>query len=330
MSRGLGAFQWRLLRAVHEGIEQVNVLCWHLATAGGHLTEQGDITGSYYSQFRKALKALAPEHLVLEQRFLTGFDELERYYPSRSRLASVKNLREKLLPELRNYVESRPPRYGLAENERHLLQHLPEEQRASAKQRWEELRDLLFQCARSHPDSAVAETAFELRLKGDWLFLPDARFSSADSLGQLLARARGLLPSELLRTVIEFYRAIWPAENRRQAKLKSQLIWVADFRSSKEPTLQEDFLKWLSLHRRRSVRALVLQRGKPGSFSALRSPMPTEILKQVLLRDAVRRFQFVRLAASRGVSDTSGPDEPVAVGNCAAAGEEGTAASVGS
>lgn len=308
MSRGLGVFQRRLLEAVRGGIAQVNVLCWHLATAGGHLTKQGDLAGSYYSQFRKALKALVPEHLVLEQRFLTGFDELERYYPSRSRIASVKNLRQTLLPVIRTYVESRPPRYDLGENEDHLLQRLPEEQRANARQGWAELRDLLFQCARSHPEPSVAETAFELRLKGDWLFLPGARFSSEDSLGELLARAREQLPSELRHVLIEFYRTIWPAENRRQAKLKSQLLWAADFRSSKEPTLQEDFLKWLQHHPDPSVRALVLPRGKPGSYGGLRPPMPTEILEQVLLRDAVRRFQFVRLAASPK-SDKRDPGE---------------------
>lgn len=309
MSRGPGKLQSTILDAVEaKGSISFGQLCWHLAEEDGHrISDEGELSQTFYTSCHRAVNRLVDEgRLPRNRRKLRSIAELAMHYPYKTRRKTMRDLRLRLLPHLKDYLdETQKRQFGSAEVERFFLSQQSAAVMREVGQRWQSLEELLCKLLGEVP-SERREVVLDLIVKGRASLLDSNGATHPSDLGSLIKRAlfaSGQSEAEhsVYTKIKELYATCFPLDKRRLMNLKDQLYVVADLsqRGNGKPYLKENFKQ--ELLRRDGLYLEVL----PGHRIETAIPIPgysidfppsiyySPILDQLIGRDSLAAFDFL-------------------------------------
>jgi len=310
MSRGAGNLQRLILEQLDlSGPIQLNELCWQLATREGRLTtgdESGAIDRSFYSSFLRAVNLLG-QRVVRSPRKLLDLNELVAYYPFKTRSAFIKDLRQRLLPIVADWLSQRnAARFRKAQTEHHLLNRLATSAREEANEVWASIESQLFDAiSRLRGESRIV--LLSILVKGRELFVEHSSVWEGRSLGRLIDlgfRLEPLGPEDrcVLTDVKKLYDCCLPSAKVNHAWLKSQLYSIVSFSRWGSSSGLSDEVKGVLLERDCKFIETLPGHVPPhlkrvGNFASPRKIEYSGFLNELIRRDVLAPFEFLNLAS---------------------------------
>ena len=123
--------QWELARQTDDALEEDQVV------PAGPLLEHRRLTKSFYSAFRRALAESVDKKWIRgEKSKATSFEELNTWYTYHTPSLAVRQLRERLFPQLMPFFNGVTPRFDSANVESHGLHRATPETQEKLKKLW--------------------------------------------------------------------------------------------------------------------------------------------------------------------------------------------------
>ncbi len=319
MSRGAGQLQRQIAESAgaEPGIS-VGRLRWRLAEASGRVEPAG-ISRSFQVSFQRALRGAAGErhHLIeVESRKLVTLDELALHYPDKTHSAEVRAARSALLPAVVDLARASPPQFGVVKTERHALHERITLLRESAptdlrraRRAWASVRSAIVAVIGRLSEQDAA-TLVRVLGKGSEYFEPKSPHQVNVPLRALLEDVTAAIRAEpslaaVAAALSELCEVVLPRELVAGATLKDRLYSLVDFGNRKLQSMKTATKERLFEACPDAVAAL---RGHEAwettagdaQFIALVGRAQGEVkrfspvLDQLLQRDALGRFEFVR------------------------------------
>lgn len=307
MSRGHGPMQQRILRQLSPGIwTPSNVLQWQLAGA------TSDLSDAFANSFGRALNLLERDEVIrIHQRGLMSFGEAIDVFPSRSRSLEVMTLRQRLLPLLAKFQPQRPG-YGLADNERHVLEtennlRWREERWRTITAGWTQLENELYVLLGAK--AAPRHLLVDVITRGRDLFSRSSPITHRAPLGPMLKKLihayRNAAKAEppVLGRLMRYYAEHVPRDARVSARLLSKLLDVAEVASRGADTIRREAAKFLLSRDPTYIRSLPghsePQPSRPfrGAASWNQDPIFSPLLNKLLTKEVLSEFRFVTAIA---------------------------------
>jgi hypothetical protein len=316
MSRGLGKFQNSLLSYLDEGPCFRGQLMWSIAEDFEKIDRDkaknqvlfGKIQSSFEKQFSDAIiKLESKDYIVRKKKYLCRFEDLERYYPTKTSSLEVKNLRSQLLSTLLEEVKSptgailyrtKLPNYKLLENEDYRWESLPPDASKVCREKWKEIESLLGSLMAS--PSRARRTILRLLSRGNELFVPKSGITCKHSFSDLATSLEKTLGDENF-TVFQSLNSLcfdaFPQNEMEHLKIKSKLYHVGNFGGQGVSSLKKevkefllnkhpDILKSLSGHQKGGVIGT--------SFDGpIYDVQFDPLLDRLVERDAFGKFEFI-------------------------------------
>ena len=296
MSRGPGRVQQSILTALasQAGDACLNQLCWQLASPQGLALPPG-----FYKSFRRAVDHLADAGRVTRsRRRLRDLEEVVQIYPSKARSSDIKQLRERLLPVVKSYLEESGDRkFGAAEVELYLLRKHPPSAETLAL--WETIEGRLLAHGVQASEEAERRALIAVLSKGRSLFVQRSRDVSGSfgaAIKDFLSTSLATRSSDLATDLKNFYNACFDRKELQRAMLKDRLYAVVDFTSNRTEALNDEFKRQLLQREPDYVRSLPghAQQEARGSTSLGRVTF-SKLLNSLLKRDVLSEFVFLSL-----------------------------------
>lgn len=249
MSKGPGKLQRVVLGLVDaRGPLPISTIVWETATAIG-VGQDDDIRGEVYNNTVRAARSLtvgAEARLVRNSRIFLKLDELIQWYPDRTKSATVRKLRQQLLPHLRGYLNEVPPRKEVA-TEAWVLGGADSPHYATLASRWPRLEPLLLRELGSSSDPNAVTLMLRLLVRAREILSVDRSILCSASLIVSVARLRrhlGQSGSSLQQELDDLFTQL-PVHNYRQGRLKAELQRAVIYRRHGRPTLDPRFQHYL-------------------------------------------------------------------------------------
>ena len=302
--------QKRILRQLSADAEaSSNLVQWQVAG------QASDLSPAFANSFGRALHALANDRAIqIVERDLTSFTEVIQLFPYRSRSLVVLQLRQRLLPLLSKFKPERGY-YGLADNERHVLETV-NELRWKGETRWPKitnewalleggLYDLLGKKA------APRRLIVDVIARGRDLFQEFSPISHHAPLGPMLQELLGAYRSEppVLQKLRLHYEKYVPSDKRVNARLLSRVMGIANITRLGADTIRAEAAEFLLEKDPTYVRNL------PGHRDAPEAPFPrrgptwdtkfSPLLDKLLTKEALQKFRFVTANRAHAMASPS-------------------------
>lgn len=317
VSRGLGNLQ----RLILDGIESSpgrfdGILRWELAKRSGAIHDD-ELKWAFYSGFQRALGSLSQlprPHLRIERRRLRSMDELVELYPHKTRSSTIRTLRLKILPLLRDSVASTRPRFDSIESERHVFENsIPTfDAPATARMEWEDgqktwhsVDELIGGLFRTGTDCRP-ELLVELLTKGRELFDPRSGFRLEKSLMRILRDLKFEAARDpRVPAIVEMVKSLvdrWiPERGRAGARITAKLYRLVSFPRHGDASLHDQVKLDLWLQHRRLITRLPGHQdrgGRPGPKGTAivmvgDPPKYSPLLDRIIQRDVLQDFVFL-------------------------------------
>lgn len=114
MSRGMGKLQRAVRDLVADrGRSPIGTIAWQVALNEGAVTPNDDIDGEVYNGILRAARSLVQgphAELTTSEAVFKTLDEFIEMYPDRTKSGATRQLRQHLLPRVRDYLKQRPAR----------------------------------------------------------------------------------------------------------------------------------------------------------------------------------------------------------------------------
>jgi len=318
MSRGPGKIQQSILKVLQENNVPVqrNKLLWKLANTNdklavtGNLCEgipEGYIEPSYEKAFQRSLKRLAEtDQVKIKKQKLRNIDEFIAYYPYKTTWLEICQLRTKLLPHIKSYLEGtyyRTP-FTIRDNEIYILDRLQSEQlekytRYSA--RWKRIERKIL-TALPALKRIPRNRWLKLIIKGQELFIDDrARYGLAfhNTVKDIEDLTERLNSEEiaLLDEVKSFMRRAFPPQLMKHSRLKNKLYVIGNFNERTTPSLKREIKMHFLDKEPVLIQALPehLQPDKQKTFGKRFEPSFSPKLDSLIDRHVFSQFEFLSI-----------------------------------
>jgi hypothetical protein len=252
----------------------------------------------FYGSFRRALDS--DQVVSVSKRRLQGLDELEKYYPFKTRDALVKSTREALLPVLCKHLsDTKERQFSLSDNEEYLLGLLSQEVRRHLKTSWQKIETEVIRAMYRHVrNSDCRDRLLDLLARGRELFSPGSGISHGRAFGNLLVEAVEVAgPLTVLVAARDLYVGALPKEARRRTVLKSQLFAVMDFGAQGASGMKDETKQVLLKAAPQIVKGLPGHVDGSGQGWDHRLTHFSPVLDRLIGRDVLAPFEFVSLGA---------------------------------
>lgn len=255
MSRGPGALQREILRVVgrHAGraLSRGEVQ-WELAEAGpGRITSGAEpqLTDAFYKSFSRAWGALRDARQIEPVAVpLRNADEAELHYPHKTRSATLRAMRIRLLPPLLRYAVGQPPVFSPQELERRARQRAEEAEDAlERRQLWDRIETRLITIA---GDPTTRAWALMVIAKGRSLYVPNARMGTGATHEELLRLVPSSVPVDVASDLRRLFQLEYPPDRVAMWRFKAILYRVVRFHRDGDgkPQLKPDAARVLYDH----------------------------------------------------------------------------------
>lgn len=322
MSRGLGQFQRTVLAKIDAAAPGTNInrIQWELADESGAVRrdaeavgpfESGRLSPAFYGSFRRALRTSVEIKERLARRRCADFDELNGSYPYKSLQLHVRQLRERVLPLMQEYLEANGKRqFKAADTEIYLADtKIPDDAISKAASEWSRIKERALAVTgdlRGDAQSAF----FEVLIKAEQLFR-NKSIRHDKPLPRLLRAAseeldcrRSAVPIQTLHEIGAIYDAAIPKELRRHATFKSRLCSIIDFGQNRtRAAFKPEFKTWLLERDPDMITALPEHKASrsrvPRGFQPIGADLSTRfspMLDQAIGRDALQAQLFIAAA----------------------------------
>jgi len=318
MSRGPGKIQRAILEALKQNDDptQRNKLLWKLAIQNDSIAVTGDlcegipkgyIEPSFEKAFQRSLKRLVEtDQVKIRKQKLRNLDEFIEYYPYKTTYLETCQLRIRLLPHIKSYLEGpyyRIP-FTVRDNELYILEKLESEQPEKFRQystQWKTIERKILEVL-----PTVKRTPrnrwIKLVIKGQELFIDDrARYGLAfhKTVKNIEDKKERLCLEEieLLDEVKAFMRKAFPPQTMKHSRLKSKLYVIGNFNERTTPSLKEE-IKMHFLDKEPELVKTLPEHHQPeikGRFGMRFEPSFSPILDSLLDRYAFSKFEFLSI-----------------------------------
>lgn len=316
MSRGPGKIQQAILEAIKEDDipTQRNKLLWKLATENdrvvmtGKLCEgisKGNIDPSLEKAFQRSLKRLTETNQVkIRKQKLRNIDEFIAYYPFKTSYLDIFQLRTRLLPHIKSFLEGRYHRipFTIRDNEIYILDKLESEHPKkvdSYAARWQRIERKILKVLPSLKRSARSRW-IKVIIKGQELFIDDKaryRLSFHKIVNNIEEKMERLSQEEieLLAEVQAFMRKPFPPQLMKHSRFKSEIYAVGDFNERTTPKLKDGIKMYFLDQEPELVKALPehYQPDTKVQFGMHYKPSFSPILDSLIDRHTFSKFQFL-------------------------------------
>ena len=318
MSRGPGKIQQAILEAINENDapSQRNKLLWKLAIKNNRIAyagklcdgiSKGNIKPSFEKSFQRSLKRLAETDQVnIRKQKLRNIDEFIAYYPYKTAYLDIFQLRIRLLPHIKSYLEGpyhRRP-YTVSDNEIYIIDKLksdnPEKLRRYVAL-WQTIELKILRLLPSLKRSARSRW-INVLMKGRELFIDDrASYGLAfhKTVDIIEKKMEGLNQDEiqLLAEVQAFKLKSFPPQTMKHSRLKSEFYVIGNFNERSTPSLTGDIKKYFLDQEPDLIKALP-EHHQPeikGRFPMRFEPSFSPILDSLIDRHAFSKFEFLSI-----------------------------------
>ena len=319
MSRGPGKIQKSILEALQEQDKSIlrNKLQWKLSRKNGSVVitdelcggvSKGYIEDSYVKAFQRSLKRLHETgKIIVRKRKLRNIDEFIEHYPFKTSSLEIFQLRCKLFPHVKSYLEgpySDAP-FTLRHNELYVLKKIktehPEQTRRYSVQ-WKKIEKKIIQRL-PNGKHKIRNLWVKLVVKGQQLFLDDrVRYRLAfHTIIKRIEDAKeklGPYESELFAEIQKFKRRVFNLQVMMHSRLKSQLYLIAYFNERTTPSLKQE-IKEHFLDKEPGIVTALPDHHQPerkGGFGVPRfEPSFSPILDNLIDRYVFSSFEFLSI-----------------------------------
>lgn len=235
MSRGHGSVQSEVLRQWAGKTVSVNQVLWSFV-------QNGDLEKKVEVSVRRALDTLAKDgEVTIEKRLLASAEEVVDHYPWRTSAASVKDMRQRLLPHVAEYKPDKS--FTTADNEDFDMRGDPA-RRDAARKGWVRVEKALLQ--ELGPASVpVRREIVALLARGYDLFEGSLGISSSRGFTGLVALTASQLSKPVGEMLETFASEAFPQERAKRLRLQSWIGARISMPSTGEVAVDPDLLTFL-------------------------------------------------------------------------------------
>ncbi len=253
MSRGAGRIQRAILETLREagGELPLSSLAWEVAEREG-LADDGNLDQSVYNNVLRAAQALArapserASALRRELRAITTVREMCRWFPDRTKLGKIRQMRKKLLPHVKAFRGKQKVGRIQPEDYEWPTLHRPHPSAAPIRALWPETEQLLIQSWQTvSPGHRTA--ILELVARGREKLIPGSRVgSTAPLIGNviLLSALVNELPARLIE-LLSTIRDLFPIDAYRRARFMATLRVVVSMKKGQPVSVTRAFKEHL-------------------------------------------------------------------------------------
>jgi len=290
-------------------------LVWRIAELREKVTtSQPDLTDSTYSATNRCILSLVADEVLVSKKVRPlNFAAVVTTYPWQTQQADVKEMRQKLLPQLEDELRGAKPRFNLESAELRLFTDMAAESPARLKamrKDWiDEAKPLLLAAAAKATNESEADFCITLLVRGVQLFEQSLRrfklrqLTASSSFIQLATTRRRVKPGRATAAAIKACASLVDShvksDDLSYYRFKARLYAAADFRTSTAAgRLHEHALDALYANNKAyferfsdHVNAI------GGSVLRRRKPVYSSSLDQLLQKDCLRSVRMLRLPA---------------------------------
>lgn len=317
MSSGPGVLQKKILdRLKSSSPIFYNQLLWEIAFERDEIEtksklsphiEKGTIRKSFKENFRRSIKSLEDNKVIIvEKRKLTDIDDAFRYFPYHTEQLEIYQLRQALLPSLKDYIiEENPQKFGDSKIENELILRLKDRPELEAiKAVWRKIEREIISIL--DVDSPSYDIWIQILVRGRYLFLSksiDYKRSFVSLYANLKKRTDVTVKreSEILTHIKEFIENSFDKSMWNLGKTKSVYYSMANMRQYSKDSLNDDVKSYLLDKRAEIVKTLPDHKepkklsGRGIAWGNLGHVKYSDYMDQIITRQILRNQKIILL-----------------------------------